>query len=97
MRATKIEVRTADLRAGRHVNGAWQPAGQLLATLWLEDPGDDLAKQIVAAITRLGDEEVVATVEGRQSTDPEVVRALDPDVWHESDTARVEAARAALR
>lgn len=68
MRATKIEVRTAALRAGREVNGVWQPAGQLIATLWLEEPAAWLAAQVAAAITRLGEEEVVATVEGRGET-----------------------------
>lgn len=66
MRATRITIRTAALRAGRHVNGVWEWAGQVVATLWLEDPRPELAAQVAAAITRLGDEEVAATVEGRE-------------------------------
>jgi hypothetical protein len=72
MRATKIEVRTAALRAGRMVDGKWEPAGQLVATLWLQEAGEDLAKQIAWSIKTLPSasgtsyEEVVATVEGRQ-------------------------------
>jgi hypothetical protein len=66
MRATKIEIRTAALRAGRTVNGVWEPAGQLIATLWVREPQEALARAIAAAITRLDDEDVVATVEGRE-------------------------------
>lgn len=69
MRATKIEVRTAALRAGRRVDGVWQPAGQMVATLWLEEPDPELARQVAASITRIGDEEVVAEVAGRQDTE----------------------------
>ncbi len=65
MRATRIEVRTKALGAGRHRNGVWEPAGQLIATLWCEEP-DDVARAVAAAITVVDGEEVVATVEGRQ-------------------------------
>jgi hypothetical protein len=71
MRATKIEIRARALGPGKHVDGVWQPTGQLIATLWLEQPSQKLAAQVAAAITRLsdpatGDEEVVAEVIGRQ-------------------------------
>jgi len=68
MRATKIEVRAKALGPGRHVEGVWQPAGRLIATLWLEQPHEELARAVAASITRVGDEEVVAEVMGRQDT-----------------------------
>jgi len=66
MRATKIEIRAKALGPGRHRNGVWEPAGQLITTLWLPDPSPELAQQIAAAITVVDGEAVVATVEGRE-------------------------------
>jgi len=66
MRATRIEVRTAALQAGVAGVTGWRPAGQLIATLWLEQPDDELARQVAASITRLGSEEVAATVGERK-------------------------------
>ncbi len=66
MRATRIEIRTADPRAGRRVDGVWEPAGQLIATLWIEQPGEAMAEEIAGQIRTLAGEDVVATVHGRE-------------------------------
>lgn len=66
MRATRIEIRTRALRAGKTVNGVWEPAGQLIATLWLQEPGEDLARHVAESVTVLDGEEVVATAGGRE-------------------------------
>jgi hypothetical protein len=71
MRATKIEIRTKALRAGRTVNGVWEPAGQLVATLWIEEPQAYSAAQIACQILHLDGEEVVAEVVGRMETPTE--------------------------
>lgn len=73
MRGTKIEIRTKALRAGRTVGGAWQPCGQLVATLWLEQLlPDEQVNEIAEQITELDGEEVVAKAVGRMET-PEIV------------------------
>lgn len=67
MRGTRIEIRTAALRAGRtNAEGVWEPAGQVIATLWVREPGEALARAIAAAITRVDEEDVVATVASRE-------------------------------
>lgn len=69
MRATKIEVRTRALGPGRHVGGVWEPAGQLVATVWVEQPG--AAEEVARRLSRAaeGEEGWTAEVVGRQDTE----------------------------
>jgi hypothetical protein len=71
MRATKIEVRTKSLRAGKNDDhGNWIPAGQLIATVYVVEPtaAGMIARRIERCSAEDGEEEVVAEVMGRQAT-----------------------------
>lgn len=47
----KIEIRTKALRAGKWVDGVWEPAGQLLAELEIAD-GHPMLTQIMVRLER---------------------------------------------
>jgi len=67
VRATRIEIRTKALRAGRTVSGAWEPAGQLITVLYCEDSPGGAAK-VVEWLNKAGEldgEDVIAVDCGR--------------------------------
>lgn len=68
MIATKIEISTKALRGGRHVNGVWEPYGQVIARLYVAQPDGEVAEEIAArlrAAPALDGESWAVEVQGR--------------------------------